>query len=160
VRAVARAAHDQPELRLLIVGDGPAREELADVVRAEAPARVAMVGFVDDVRSYVEACDLVAVPTEPTLSEGFGLSALEGMAAAKPVLVTAVGSLPEVVVDGSTGIVVTPSSTSALADALVTLAGDRAHAAALGKAGRARAEQEYGVRRMVDETISVYEEVA
>ena len=111
-------------------------------------------------RSYVEACDLVAVPTEPTLSEGFGLSALEVMAAAKPVVVTAVGSLPEVVVDGSTGVVVAPSSTSALADALVSLARDRAHAAALGKAGRARAEQEYGIRRMVEDTISVYEEVA
>jgi glycosyltransferase involved in cell wall biosynthesis len=160
VRAVARAAADRPEIRLLVVGDGPAHAELADVVRAETAARVEMVGFVDDVRPYVEACDLIAVPTEPMLSEGFGLSALEAMAASKPVLVTAVGSLPEVVADGSTGVVVAPSSTSALADALVALARDRTHAAALGKAGRVRAEQEYGIRRMVDDTISVYEEVA
>jgi glycosyltransferase involved in cell wall biosynthesis len=160
VRAVARAAEDRPELRLLVVGDGPARAELADLVRTQAAARVEMVGFVDDVRPYVEACDLLAVPTEPTLGEGFGLSALEAMAAAKPVLATAVGSLPEVVVDGSTGVVVAPSSTSALTDALVALARDRAHTAALGKAGRARAEHEYGISRMVDDTISVYEEVA
>jgi glycosyltransferase involved in cell wall biosynthesis len=159
VRAVARAAEERPELRLLVVGDGSAHDEVANVVRTEAAARVRMVGFVHDVRPYVEACDLVAVPTEPTLSEGFGLSALEAMAAAKPVLVTAVGSLPEVVVDGSTGVVVPPSSTDALADALVALARDRAYAAALGKAGRARAEEEYGIRRMVDETIAVYHEI-
>jgi glycosyltransferase involved in cell wall biosynthesis len=160
VRAVARAAEDCSELRLLVVGDAPARAELGDVVRAEAAGRVETIGFVDDVRPYVEACDLIAVPTEPTLGEGFGLSALEAMAAAKPVLVTAVVSLPEVVVDGLTGVVVPPSSTSALADALVALARDRAHAAALGKAGRVRAEQEYGIRRMVDDTIAVYEEIA
>jgi len=159
VRAVARAAAVRPEIRLLVVGDGSAHDEVARVVRAEAAERVEMVGFVHDVRPYVEACDLVAVPTEPTLSEGFGLSALEAMAAAKPVLVTAVGSLPEVVVDGSTGVVVPPSSTGALADALIALARDRAYAAALGKAGRARAEEEYGIRRMVEQTISVYHEI-
>jgi glycosyltransferase involved in cell wall biosynthesis len=160
VRAVARAAEVRPELRLVVVGDGPECDQLAAVVRAEAASRVAMVGFVDDVRPYVEACDVIVVPTEPTLSEGFGLSALEAMAAAKPVVVTAVGSLPEVVVDGSTGIVVAPASTSALADALVALAHNRARAAALGQAGRVRAEQEYGIRRMIDDTIAVYEEVA
>ena len=123
---MTHAAEVRPELRLVVVGDGPECDQLAAVVRAEAASRVAMVGFVDDVRPYVEACDVIVVPTEPTLSEGFGLSALEAMAAAKPVVVTAVGSLPEVVVDGSTGIVVAPASTSALADALVALAHDRA----------------------------------
>jgi len=161
VRAVARASAAHPELRLLVVGDGPTRADLEALIRDEAATeRVELIGFVDDVRPYVAACDVIAVPTEPTLSEGFGLTALEGMAAAKPVLVTRVGSLPEVVVDGSTGVVVEPSSTQALADALVDLADDPARGAALGKAGRARAEQEYGLQRMVDETIAVYEEVA
>jgi glycosyltransferase involved in cell wall biosynthesis len=161
VRAVARASVVHPELRLLVVGDGPSRDDLDALIRDEAAAtRVELVGFVDDVRPYVAACDVIAAPTEPTLGEGFGLTALEGMAAAKPVLVTRVGSLPEVVIDGSTGVVVEPSSTPALTDALVDLADDPARAAALGKAGRARAEQEYGLQRMVDETIAVYEEVA
>ena len=160
VRAVARAARVHPGIRLLVVGDGPMREDLAALVRAaDVSAIVEIVGFVDDVRPYIDACDVVVVPTESTLGEGFGLTALEAMAAAKPVVVTAVGSLPEVVVDGSTGVVVEPSSTSALADAIVALAGDRARGSALGVAGRVRAQQDYGLDRMVDETVGVYEEV-
>ena len=103
-----------------MIGDGPLR----DAVEARADAHdaaglVRMVGFVDDVGPYLDACDVVVVPTEPDLSEGFGLAALEAMAAAKPVIATDVGSLPEVVVDGVTGLIVAPSSTTALRDALV-----------------------------------------
>ena len=143
-----------------MVGDGPECDQLAAVVRAEAASRVAMVGFVDDVRPYVEACDVIVVPTEPTLSEGFGLSALEAMAAAKPVVVTAVGSLPEVVVDGSTGIVVTPHVDERPRRRIGRTCAQSPPRGPLGQAGHVRAEQEYGIRRMIDETIAVYEEVA
>ena len=86
---------EAPHLRLLIAGDGPLRAELER--RAGALGDVRFLGFVADVGAFMNACDIVAFPTQPELSEGFGLAALEAMAAARPVIATAVGSLPEVV---------------------------------------------------------------
>ena len=107
--ACASAFREAPHLRLVIAGDGPLRAELArradDLGLGE---RARFLGFVTDVRSFMGACDALAFPTQPELSEGFGLAALEAMAAARPVIATRVGSLPEVVSDEVTGLLVEP----------------------------------------------------
>ena len=82
----------------MIAGDGPLRAELARRAgELGLGERVRFLGFVTDVRRFMGACDALAFPTQPELSEGFGLAALEAMAAARPVIATRVGSLPEVV---------------------------------------------------------------
>lgn len=157
LEAFARAAREAPNLRLLIAGDGPLREELAAAARAHGPA-VVMLGFVADVRPLMSACDALAFPTQPELSEGFGLAALEAMAAGRPVVATDVGSLPEVVVAGETGFVVEPGDPDKLAEALVALAGDPGLRARMGECGRLRARSTFSLELMVERTMAVYAE--
>jgi glycosyltransferase involved in cell wall biosynthesis len=157
IEACRLARQQAPTVRLLIAGDGPRRDELAARVNHDG-ATMRMLGFVDDVPALFAAADIVAFTTEPTLSEGFGLAALEAQAAAKPVIATAVASLPEIVTDCETGILVAPGDVRALARAIEVLALSPAARQRLGAAARRRARAEFSVAAMADRTLSVYDE--
>ena len=120
-------------------------------------ARASFLGQVDDVPRFMGACDVLLFPTLPGLGEGFGLAALEAMAAGVPVVATDVGALPEVVEDGVTGSVVAPRP-EMIAAALGRLAGDRDERVSMGKAGRERAATIFGLDAMVARTVEVYRE--
>ncbi len=122
--------------------------------------RVHFLGFVGDIRAFMGACDVLAFPTEPQLGEGFGLAALEAMATARPVIATRVGSLPEVVSDEATGLLVEPRSIEGLATALTRLTDDEGLRARLGERGRIRARDEFSLEGMVERTLSVYAELS
>jgi glycosyltransferase involved in cell wall biosynthesis len=156
--AVAVAAHRVPNLRLFVAGDGPLRAPLETRARALPGGVVRFLGFVEDPRELIGASDLVAFPTLPNLGEGFGLSALEAMAAGVPVVASDAGALPEVVIDGETGLVVRGGAVEPLAEALAQLAGDAPERARLGAAGLARAKERFSLDSMVDGTLAVYEE--
>jgi glycosyltransferase involved in cell wall biosynthesis len=157
--AFALARREVEGMQLLIAGDGPLRGELA--IRAEnvQPTGAArLVGFVHDIRSFMGACDIVVFPSLPGFGEGFGLAALEAMAAGRPVVATATDSLPEIVLDGETGCLVTPGSVEDLAEALVKLARDEGLRRRLGAGARERARTDFSLEAMVERTIAVYDE--
>jgi glycosyltransferase involved in cell wall biosynthesis len=89
--------------------------------------------------------------------EGFGIVLLEAMLARLPIVATRVSAVPEVVVDGETGILVAPGDDTALAAALVGLLADPERAAGLGRAGLARARAEFSVAGMTTATLAIYE---
>ena len=91
------------------------------------------------------------------VEEGLGLVAAEGMAAGRPVVGTRVGGIPEVVVDGSTGILVEPGDDGALAGAVRSLAGDRELAGRLGSAGRERSLELFSAPRMTARMMDLYD---
>ena len=90
-------------------------------------------------------------------TEGLSNAILEYMACGLPVVATNVGGNPELVVEGETGFLYAPGDVEGLAKALGRLLADPALAARLGAAARARFETRFGLRRMVDETVAVYE---
>ena len=92
----------------------------------------------------------------PSLGEGFGMVALEAMERARAVVASSVGGLPEIVADGETGLIVPPADAEALAEAIVALAGDLPRAAAMGRAGRARALAEFTPERCVERVEELY----
>ncbi len=158
LRGYAEAARRAPRLRLVIAGDGPLRAQLESEVRALGGA-VDFLGFVGDMPRFLGAIDVLAFPTQPEFGEGFGLAALEALAAGRPVVATDVASLPEVVgTDGAAGVLVGPADVAALADALVTLADDELRSQK-GTAARERAPTRFSLEAMVSRTLAVYEEL-
>jgi glycosyltransferase involved in cell wall biosynthesis len=145
-------------MRLLIAGDGPLRAELEEMGRRCAPGRVEFLGFISDMKTFMRAADVLAFMTQPELGEGFGLAALEAMAAGRPVLATNVASLPEIVVDGRSGVVVPPGSVAAVSDALRALATDDRWRAQLGAGAADRARTAFTLEAMVSRTMAVYDE--
>jgi glycosyltransferase involved in cell wall biosynthesis len=144
------------KLRLLIAGDGELREEIETLAGA-ADGRVRLLGHLQDVRTFLAACDIVLFPTLPSLGEGFGLTALEAMGVGRPVIATSVGALPEVVEHRESGLVVEPAA-GPIADALDRLAGDPSLRERMGTAGRDRASKQFSLEAMVERTRAVYRE--
>jgi glycosyltransferase involved in cell wall biosynthesis len=120
----------RPDARLQIVGtDDP----------AEAPG-VEVLGFVDDRRRIADLYARASVYAMPSRFEPYGLSVIEAMAHELPCVVTRVGGLAEIVVDGETGLVVPPEDAGTLAAALLRLLEDSEFATRLGHNGRSRVE--------------------
>ena len=159
IHAMGVAVQSDDRLHLLVAGDGPLRADLERRAAAILPAgSYEFLGFVDDIRAFMNACDVFAFPTTPDFGEGFGLAALEASATGRPIVGTAVGPIPEVVADGESGRVVPPRSPSALAEAILQLAGDDGLRRRLGDGAARRARDVFGLDRMVDRTVDVYQE--
>jgi glycosyltransferase involved in cell wall biosynthesis len=146
-----------PEAVFVVVGEGHDR----GLFEAEAEAlgvadRVKFLGQRDDIPDLLRDCDLFILPS---LHEGLPISVLEAMAAGKPVIATAIGGIPEVVVRGQTGLLVPPADPPALAKAIRTLLGDPILARDLGTAGRARVQREFSAELMVQRTTQIYSEL-
>src|SRR4030095_2911461 len=91
-----------------------------------------------------------------SITEGLGTSLLDAMAAAKPIVATATGGIPEVVDDGVTGFLVQLRDDRAMADAIVRLLKDDDLRQRMGLAGLKRAREKFGAERMLRETLRVY----
>jgi glycosyltransferase involved in cell wall biosynthesis len=150
----AIAATGDRRVLLVVVGDGPERSSLEQHARElDVADRVRFTGYRDDARDWLAGCD---VYVNCSVSEGVSLTILEAMAAALPVVATAVGGTPEVV-DASCGRLVAARDPQMLAAALAELAVDPARRRILGAAARARVEARFTLDRMVREYREVYE---
>ena len=161
LEAFARAQKSEPRLALLLVGDDPfgdgrkRAEEIA--ARLELGKRCVFAGIRRDVPALLAACDGFVMSS---LWEGLGLVFLEAMATRLPVVASRVSAVPEVVVDGVTGLLVPPADPEALSLALTRLAADAGLRARLGLAGESRVRVHFGLERMVAETLAVYGSVS
>jgi len=135
---------------LVVLGEGPERSHL-ERLASELGVRLLLPGRVGDVASVLRRADVLV---HPARWEGFGLALLEAMLAGLPVVATRVSSIPEIVVDGETGLLVPADDPSALRAALVRVLDDPAD---YGAAGRARARAKFSVERMARRTVGVYE---
>lgn len=155
--AATHVLREVPNAQFLIVGDGPLKKDLEIMVEKSGVRRkIFFTGFRDDVRDILAACDIFVLPS---LTEGLPLTVLEAMAAGKPVVATAVGGIPEVVLDRETGFLVPPRKPMPLAKAISFLLLNKEVAIQMGMAGRRRAEEEFNLRRTIGETEKVYDEL-
>jgi glycosyltransferase involved in cell wall biosynthesis len=142
--------------QLVIVGDGPLRERLAGQARTLGVAdSVRFEGTVADVRPVLAAMDVFVLPSH---AEGMSNALMEAMAAARPVVATAVGGNTEVVTDGETGLLVPPADPDAIARAVDGLLRDPERASGLGAAARQFVTRHFGARARVAELERLYEE--
>lgn len=147
-----------PDAHLVIAGEGPLRAELErEAARLDAQKRVHFLGWRKDVPGIMAALDIFLMPS---LWEGFGLVMLEAMAAQLPIIGSAVSAIPEVVLDGQSGILVPPRDVEGLRAALETLLRDHALRKHLGLIGQDRLETDFSAARMVEETLAIYHKKA
>jgi glycosyltransferase involved in cell wall biosynthesis len=150
LEAMKIAASKNSRLKLVMAGDGNQYDAIVEFVKANGLSeRIFLAGFRDDVPAFMKAIDFLVMPS---LWEGFGYSAVEAMAASKAVIATNVSSLPEIVRDGETGILVPPGSPDPLANAMLVLASRPDLAAAYGVAGAIRAQTLFNLPTMVERT--------
>jgi len=98
------------------------------------------------------------VTVMPSLYEGFGLPAAEALCCGSAVVASRAGALPEIVLDGKTGILVPPTDTQALADAIMELLGNEPRRRAMTEAGREHVIKRFGWEAIAEKTEAVYKE--
>jgi glycosyltransferase involved in cell wall biosynthesis len=146
LRAATVVRSQLPAAHFALIGDGPERARLEAIARTQRLAdRVHFLGRRDDVEQVLPLLDVSVLPSR---TEAFPLSVLEAMAASRPVVVTDVGALREIVANGENGLIVPSEDVDALAAAILRVLRDPVLARALGEVGRRRA-QEFDVTRMV-----------
>jgi len=143
-----------PSAQFLVVGDGERRQDLEKLAKQLGlEAAVHWLGWRRDmVRVYADL-DVVALTSR---NEGSPVALIEALASARPVVSTAVGGVPEVVVHGQTGLTVPVSDAAALAEASLTLLRDRALAERLGAVGRQHVYPRYDSSRLVEDVTNLY----
>lgn len=143
------ALADVPGLRAVLAGAGPS---------APAPApRVELPGFVADPAPLLAGADLFVLPSA---AENCPLALLQAMASGLPVVASRVGGIPEIVRDGTDGLLVPPGDPAALAAALKTLVADAGLRERMGNAARERAVEHYSLERCADGLLATYHRVA
>jgi glycosyltransferase involved in cell wall biosynthesis len=152
VRALGRLPHGAFEAT--IVGEGPDRPNLEREIGALGISQsVRLVGERRDVPALLASADAFVLSSA---SEGLPVSVLEAMAAGLPVVASHVGGVAELVVDGETGILVSPGDAEELAAALAALIADPATCRAFGAAGRARVQECFGLEQFWRAHIELY----
>ncbi len=137
-----------------VAGDGPLRQWLEGYVAEKGlKGKVVFHGHLEDIASFLDNLDIYVLPS---LREGLGVSAIEAMAMKIPVVASRVGGIPEIVVDGATGILVAPGDSLAIAEAIIYLLNNPSIAVSMGAEARARVV-EAGFTQ--DDMVSRYEDV-
>jgi len=146
---------------LLLIGTGPLQADLESTIdRLGMGEKIHLLGHVEDTLPYYNAAEMLVLPSI-TRAEAFGLVQVEAMAAGIPVVNTMIESgVPEVSLDGVTGITVPPMDSKALARAVRMLLENDEMRAKYGRAAAARAEEAFTVERMGENVLRVYEAVA
>lgn len=156
IEVAHRIAEREAAAHFLLVGDGPLRAEIEALAgRRELAGRIRFAGLQEDVRPYLAAIDVYLMTSE---FEGLPLALLEAMSAARPVVVTAVGGILEVVSDGETGTVLPFGDVAGLAAAAAALIADPERRSRIGESARRRVIASFGVERMAAELESLYRE--
>jgi glycosyltransferase involved in cell wall biosynthesis len=155
--AFARLREKRVDARLVLVGDGPDREDVEQRAHELGIARFTLyLGYQRDIAPYYALFDALLLPSG---NEGTPVVAIESLAAGTPVVATRVGGIPDVVSDGVDGLLAEPGDVEELAAALEKLAHDAGLRERMGLAGRERTLPRYRVERLVGDVDALYREL-
>lgn len=142
-------------IKFIFAGEGPMRERIEERIKAlSLESRVKLLGHRDDVETVLAALDLFAFPSYA--NEGVPQAVLQAMSMEKAIVASDLESIQEVIKDRATGVVVPPKDPQSLADAILSLYGDKALREALGRKARLFVEENYSFKSMVERLEGVY----
>ena len=163
LRAAARVLRRLPATRFQIIGsalfnDLSYEQELRDLAASlEITAAVEFTGFVSDVAGHLHALDILVLPS--TMPEPFGQIVVEAMAAGKPVVATDAGGVPEIIIDGETGLLVQPGNVDQMADAICHLLAHPEETARMALRGQQRAADRFTIERTARDVEAVFGQI-
>lgn len=156
LQALPTILEKHPHTFYLIVGDGPQRSQLEEQARALGiAARVIFTGMRRDIPRLLNSSDLFVLPS---LSEALPTVLAEAMAAKLPIVASAVGGIPEMLIPGENGMLVPPPSPQGFADACSTLLDDASRRKQMGTRGREIVEQTFNITIQVQKLAQIYHE--
>jgi glycosyltransferase involved in cell wall biosynthesis len=158
IRAAKSIASEFPRVRFNIAGDVLEPDyfvELKNLIQElNLSDQFQLIGSITNLKQHLSASDIFVLPSR---SEGFSNAIIEAMAASLPVIATNVGGNSEAVLEGVSGLIVPSEDPIALSAAISRLICDSPLAESMGKAGRARVEENFTTRAMMDRTTRVYQ---
>ncbi len=154
IRAAALIRARVPELKVVLIGAGPAEHALKRLAAERGVSDIALfAGYRSDARRLMHALDLLVLPSR---YEGQSFSLIEAMACGKPVVAANVGGIPGVLLDGVTGLLFPAEDFAALADSVVKLLAEPEKREEMGRAGRRRVESDFSQAAMLERTLALY----
>lgn len=154
LRAMPAILQEFPNVRFILVGDGPLRQELENLATSLGVRdKLIFTGYSGDVRSLLAALDIIVIPS---VLEGFPMITLEAMAMEKPIVATAIDGINEQIENKKEGLLVAAKNPLEIARALKRLLDDRNYTLLLGKNGRKKVIREFSVEKMITKTMDVY----
>ncbi|MBW2045272.1 MAG: glycosyltransferase family 4 protein [Deltaproteobacteria bacterium] len=156
IEAIKTIKEENPSINIVvfIAGDGPIKEDLINFsVQEGVSSCFKFLGHIANVHQVIPLCNIVVLPA--LCGEGFGYTLAEAMACYKPVIGTSIGGITNVI-DKSTGILVPPGDSLALADAILKLMRDREEGKRMGLAGRKKVEALFRQDEMIRKTVNLY----
>ncbi len=156
IEAVAILKQDFPSVKVLIVGEGEEENNLKNLIKSlDLTKQIVLTGLRRDIRTLFPFARLFVLPS---LWEGMPNAVLEAMAAGLPVVATAVGGVPELVIHGETGMLVPPGDRNELARAMADMLRNNQRACEMGNAGRTRVKDCFTTEAMIERTERLYQE--
>jgi glycosyltransferase involved in cell wall biosynthesis len=155
ISAACAACRKTNDVEFLVIGDGEQRQELEEMVKAAGVGeRVRFLGWREDVLELISVCDILV---QPSLNEAVGRSLLEAQILGVPVIATKVGGIPEVVLNGVTGVLMHPNEPDTLEEVIMCLLHDDEKRNALARQARKWVEEKFSAERMCEKIFRVYE---
>ncbi len=157
IEAAQKFVLEFPKTQFLIIGDGPAKDDLQNLVKKLGISKnFFFAGMRQDIPEILNTIDIFVLPS---LQEGFGIVLIEAMAAGKCIIATKVGGIPEVVKDGETGILIPPKDVQSLLTAMLDLMKNKNRRKKLGERGRDWVENRFSIECTVVQIESLYKKL-
>lgn len=157
LQAAQKVSADFPEATFLLIGEGPLRMELEGLARSFGlHDRVCFLGHQENMPDVYASIDILV---QPSLKEAMPMTVLEALAAGKPVIATAVGAIPQLVLNNRTGLLVRPCDVTGLANSMARLLSDTGLRQQVGRDGQAWVSHHFSAEAMARKYLNVYEQI-
>ncbi len=157
IEAVSIISKKYPDIKLMIAGDGPAKEDLIQLTKKLRVQRnVDFLGWInpDEIPNIINRSSIVIVPSR--WKEAFGLAALQAMQLGRPVIAANSGGLPEIINNNSNGILVEKENPEAIANAVISLTENKVHAEYLGLKGKETTQTKFTWNQNINDYNKLY----
>lgn len=153
IEAIPEVAEKFPNIKLVIVGEGPERKSLENLIKELSSNHIILTGRQKEIPKLLKSSDIFVLPSR---REAFGLVVLEAMVTGLPVIASKTGGIPEIIENGRNGLLVEPENSKKLAKALMDLIANSDKREKLSKAGTETARKKFTAKKMAEEYEKIY----